>query len=183
MKSLKAFPTVLALASVLALGSSRARAADGLQIDKAVCGSGDSWRDVTAFLQGKVQGDTLSVDISQPFEEIGGDPAPSQAKKLLIDYHLKGEAYRLSLTEEYPVAFAIRLPSSEAVAPGTTPLPKATMAAPPVSVGEAPSRKTDDRALIFLAFGLSIFSTLCAVVALTRIRQLRRELSKKPNAT
>jgi hypothetical protein len=96
---------------------------------------------------------------------------------------LKGEAYRLSLTEEYPVAFTIRLPSSEAVAPGTTPLPKATMAELPLSVGEAQSRKTDDRVLIFLALGLSIVSTLGAVVALVRIRQLRRELTKKPKAT
>jgi len=134
----KIFRTVIALTSVLALGSGRACADDLLQIDKAVCGSGNSWRDVTAFLQGKVQGDTLSASISQPFDEIGGDPAWGQAKNLLIDYHFKGEGYRLSINEQYPVAFTIRLPSPEAVAPVTTSLPMATVAKQDFApVGEA----------------------------------------------
>jgi hypothetical protein len=133
MKSFKTFPAVLALASVLPFGASRAGASDGLQIDKAVCGLEDSWRDVTAFLRGKIQGDTLSVRIAQPFDEIDGDPAPGKVKNLLIDYHFKGQAYRLSLKEQFPVAFMVGLPSSEAVAPGTTPLPLATRARLPHS--------------------------------------------------
>jgi hypothetical protein len=183
MKSFKTFSAVVALASVFEFGASGAGAGDGLQIDKAVCGWGDSWRDVTAFLQGKIEGDTLSMRIAQPFNEFDGDPAPGKVKNLLIDFHFKGQAYRLSLKEQYPVAFTVGLPSSEAVAPGTTPLPLATRARSPSSGSDAEFLTLDwYRALLCLAFGISVVSMLCAVVALVRISQLKQALNQAPSA-
>ena len=91
---------------------------DTLQIDRAFIGATDAWCDVTAFLRRHVAGDALSVTISQPFTQIGGDPAPGKGKNLILDYRMKGQAFRLCLEEQYPVAFTIELPSSNAKAPG-----------------------------------------------------------------
>lgn len=41
-----------------------------LRIEKAYCGANGSWCDVTAFLQNKVNGDTLSTRISQPYRDM-----------------------------------------------------------------------------------------------------------------
>jgi hypothetical protein len=57
---------------------------DTLQIDRAFIGATDAWRDVTAFLRRHVSGDALSVTISQPFTEIGGDPASGKGKNLIL---------------------------------------------------------------------------------------------------
>lgn len=85
-----------------------------LQISKAKCGAESSWRDVTAYLQSKIKGNKLSVSISQPFREIGGDPIFGVRKRLIVDYKLEGKSRRLSLTEKYPVAFTIKIPRIEA---------------------------------------------------------------------
>ena len=63
-----------------------------LRIEKAYCGAKGSWGDVTAFMRSKVKGETLSVKIEQPFQQIGGDPAPGQVKSLIIDYRVRMEA-------------------------------------------------------------------------------------------
>ena len=91
---------------------------DTLQIDRAFIGATDAWRDVTAFLRRHVSGAALLVTISQPFTEIGGDPASGKVKNLIVDYRLNGRAFRLCLEEQYPVAFRIELPSPDAQAPG-----------------------------------------------------------------
>ena len=91
----KASFSVLVVAVTLFVSSAFAK--DGLQIDKAYCGATGSWRDVTAFLQHQLKGDTLSVDIAQPFEEFGGDPAFGRVKNLIIDYRLNGKHSRLLL--------------------------------------------------------------------------------------
>ena len=111
----------LELIIVVLLFAANVSADAALRIDKAYCGAKGSWCDVTAFLQGKVQGDTLSTKISQPYREIGGDPASGQVKHLIIDYKLNGLSYQMDLIEKYPVAFTIELPSSEAVASGSDP--------------------------------------------------------------
>lgn len=64
------------LAIVIVLLAMSVSAESALRIEKALCGAKGSWRDVTPFMKSKVQGDTLSAKISQPFREIGGDPAP-----------------------------------------------------------------------------------------------------------
>lgn len=81
-----------------------------LQIAKAKCGAENSWRDVTAYLQSKIKRNKLSVSISQPFREIGGDPIFGVRKRLIVNYKFEGKSRRLSLTEEYPVAFTIQIP-------------------------------------------------------------------------
>jgi len=96
-------------------------AEEALQIDKAYLGASGSWRDVTAFLRSQVTNDALAVDISQPFERIGGDPSPGKPKNLMIDYRFHGQSLRLLLEERYPVAFQISLPSAEAEPPGKDP--------------------------------------------------------------
>ncbi len=96
-----------------------ARSVQGaLQIEKAYFGAEGSWRDITAFLRSQVKDGTLSVSLSQPFEEIGGDPAFGRGKHLLVDYRLDGKPCRVLLEEEYPVAFTITLPSPDAAPPG-----------------------------------------------------------------
>ncbi len=106
------------LVVISALAANGLVAKDTLQIDRAFIGATDSWRDITAFLRERLSGDALSVTISQPFTDIGGDPAFGKPKHLIVDYHLNGRAFRLLLDEEYPVAFTIQLPSPDAQAPG-----------------------------------------------------------------
>lgn len=81
-----------------------------LTISKAVCGAPGSSRDVTAWARSLVKQNKLSLRLSQPFEEIGGDPAFGRRKKLSIQYRLGGVARELSQTEEYPIAFELELP-------------------------------------------------------------------------
>jgi len=193
MKILRASFLSVAVIVVFPLIVTRLCAGEGLRIDKAVCGAKDSWRDVTAFLQDYVRGDTLSVNISQPFQEIGGDPAPNQGKRLIIDYRLNGASYRLSLEEEYPVAFAITLPSAEAVPPGNDPLPLAATVAPRAGRRVSPSmaditaheasyvtsvRPGRSLCLSFLACGVSLVSLVGAAVALAQVRRINKQLDK-----
>ena len=103
-------------------------AGQGLQIDKAFCGAEGSWRDVTGFLQSHIESNTLSVEISQPFEEIGGDPAFGKVKQLLIDYRFGGKPFQLLLEEQFPTAFTITLPSTDAAPPGAGPRASEMMA-------------------------------------------------------
>lgn len=113
---LRLFRALLVLVSVLVANGLVAK--DTLQIDRAYIGAPDAWRDVTAFLRQHLAGDALSVNLAQPFTEIGGDPAFGKVKTLLVDYRLNGRAFQLCLQEKGPVAFKIRLPSSDAKAPG-----------------------------------------------------------------
>ena len=153
---------------VLLVTSVSAEAA--LRIQKAVCGANDSWCDVTVFLQSKVKGDTLSTTLSQPFEEIGGDPAPDQVKQLIIDYRLSGASYRLVLTEQYPVAFAVELPSSEAAAPGADPQVTALMEDATSHVRSGPSW------FGYLGYGLTIVSVVWAIIATIKLQKMKKHL-------
>ena len=96
--------------------------------------------------------------MAQPFDEIGGDPAPSQTKHLVIDYRYNQVAYRLVLKEQFPIAFEIKLPSSEAVAPGQKPeateLMKATNR--PGGFSAASSRKSGPITGVECAFSASL---------------------------
>jgi hypothetical protein len=191
MRTLRALFLGVAVLVVSPLIATRLDAGEGLRIEKAVCGAKDSWRDVTAFLQDYVRGNTLAVDISQPFQEIGGDPAPSDGKKLLIDYRLNGASYRLSLEEAYPVAFRITLPSAEAVPPGNDPLPSAESVAPRAGPRGSPSMAaiTANLAsyvtsvspgwslcLSFFACGVSLVSLVAVAVALAQVRGIKKQL-------
>jgi hypothetical protein len=143
-----------------------------LRIEKAFCGAKGSWCDVTAFLQSKVKGETLSAKISQPYREIGGDPAPGQVKNLIIDYRYSGSSFRLSLKEQYPVAFTVELPSSEAVAPGNDLLVTAM-------VKDAKSHQRGGHSwLTYLSYSITLVSIIWAVVATIQLRKIKRQFSK-----
>lgn len=77
----------------------------GLRVEQAACGTSRVSKDVMAFFQSKIIGDTLSATVSQPFEEFGGDPDFDQVKKLTIDYRFNGVPFRFSLDEKTPIAF------------------------------------------------------------------------------
>jgi hypothetical protein len=144
-----------------------------LRIEKAYCGAKNSWCDVTAFLQGKVRGDKLSVEISQPCQKIGGDPAPGEGKNLIIDYRLNGNSFRLSLKEQYPVAFTIELPSSQAVAPGTDTAATAMMR-------DAKSHLRGGRSLLsYLGWGITLLSIVWAVLATVQLQKLKKQLGQR----
>jgi hypothetical protein len=191
MRTLRASFLRIAVCVVLSLIVTRVSVAEGLRIDKAVCGAKDSWRDVTQFLQEQVRGDTLSANISQPFQEIGGDPAPGQGKKLIIDYRLNGVSYRLSLEEQYPDAFTITLPSAEAVPPGSDPLPAAetvaSRAGPRSSMADVTANESKyitsvgpgwSLCLSLLACGVSLVSLVLAAIALAQVRRIKKQLNK-----
>jgi hypothetical protein len=140
----------------------------GLQIDQAYCGTEGSWRDVTPLLQHKLTSNILSATIEQPFDRIGGDPAPGQGKKLIIDYRYNGKSWRLLLKEQYPVAFRIDLPSTAAVAPGSDPLASAVMA----DIAAHPATPMVDlaeRRLVWIVYGLTLVALICAGIAWFRI--------------
>ncbi len=160
-------------------------------MDKAVCGAMDSWCDVTAFLQENVSRNELSVSIRQPFQEIGGDPAPGKPKKLVIDYQFRGVAYRLSLEEEFPVAFTIELPPDDPVLRGNSPLPAVGVVAPgagprrlpPITgipenvTNPTPSAwSTWSVSMSFIACLLSLLSVAGAAVALAQVRRIKKQL-------
>ena len=156
--------------SILLVASVSAKAE--LRIEKAYCGAKDSWCDVTAFLRSRVSGETLSTKITQPYQEIGGDPAPGQVKNLVIDYRYGGRSFRLSLKEQYPVAFTVELPSSEAVAPGSDPLVTAL-------VKDAKSHQRGGHSwLTYLSYSITLVSIIWAVVATIQLRKIKRQFSK-----
>ena len=143
-----------------------------LRIEKAYCGVKGSWCDVTGFLQSKVHGDTLSTKISQPFREIGGDPAPSQVKHLIIDYRLNGLSYQMALIEKNSVAFSVELPSSEAIAPGSDPLVAALME-------DAKSHIRGGHSWVgYLGYGITLVAIIWAVVTTIQLRKVKRQFSK-----
>ena len=174
----KASFSVLVVAVTLFVSSAFAK--DGLQIDKAYCGATGSWRDVTVFLQHQLKGDTLSVDIAQPFEEFGGDPAFGRVKNLIIDYRLNEKHSRLLLEEQYPVAFTIRLPSAEAVAPGADPRASAIMAeiSPLPTLDVKPLWQNWDHYLTWLSFCASFIAIICTIASLVQLRRIKRQLRK-----
>ncbi|HUC84250.1 MAG TPA: hypothetical protein VL970_03580 [Candidatus Acidoferrales bacterium] len=139
----------------------------GLEIDKAYCGTEGSWRDVTPFLQQRLASNALSATLEQPFDRIGGDPAPGQVKKMIIDYRYAGKSWRLLLKEQYPVAFRIRLPSIDAAAPGSDPLASAVMAdiaAHPAT----PMADYRDHRPIFIAYCSALVAIIGASIAWIR---------------
>ena len=158
---------------VLLVTSVSAEAA--LRIERAFCGSNGSWRDVTAFLQSQVRDDKLSVKISQPFREIGGDPAPGEIKHLIVDYRLSGTRYRLDLKEQGPVAFTVELPSPDAVAPGADPAATAVMA-------DATARLHGERSGAFwfgcLGYGIALVAMIWAVVVTIQLRNVKKQFLK-----
>jgi hypothetical protein len=162
----------LELIVVFILLATSVSAEAALKVEKAFCGAKGSWCDVTGFLQSKVQGDTLSAKISQPFREIGGDPAPGQVKHVIIDYRLNGASFRLALKEQYPVAFTVELPSSEAIAPGNDPLATEL-------IKNAKSHLRGGHSwLTYLSYGITLVSIIWAVVASIQLRKLKKQLSK-----
>jgi len=151
---------------------------ESLLIDRAYCGAEGSWRDIKGFLESKLKSGSLDVSLSQPFEQIGGDPAWGQVKHLLIDYHASGKPFRLLLKEEYPVAFAITLPSSEALPPGADPRASAILAeisGTPVLETKAPHQDPEHQ-MHYFAFYISILTLICACAALIQLRQIKKQL-------
>jgi hypothetical protein len=149
-------------------------ARDELQIDKAFIGAEGSWREVTALLQHQVKRGALSLTIAQPFEEIGGDPAWGQGKKLVIDYRFKGEPFRLLLEEQYPIAFEISLPSPEALRPGADARAAAIMAEAPTHPAPAPQPIPTPVTATAVRVAITLLLTfLCAVVAVVLAFLLR----------
>jgi hypothetical protein len=148
----------------------------GLQIDNAYCGTDGAWRDVTPFLQSKLTSNTVSATLEQPFDLIGGDPAPGRGKTLLIDYHYNGKPWRLLLKEEYPTAFRIELPSAAAVAPGRDPLATALMA----DIVAHPARPMADfmyHRPIFIAYSIAFLAVLCAGIGWFKCSQTKSNRS------
>ena len=193
MRTLRALSIGFVVIVLFPLIVTKLSGAQGLRIEKAVCGAKDSWRDVTTVLQNHARGDTLSVNISQPFQEIGGDPAPGQPKKLMIDYRFNNASYRLSLEEQYPVAFTVTLPSADAVAPGSDPLPAGETVAPgdgpgsrapvpdiPANVATYVTSLTPgwSQGLSYFACVISLVALVGAVVALAQVRRIKREFNK-----
>jgi hypothetical protein len=162
----------LELVIVFVLLATGVSAEAALRIQRAYCGAKDSWCDVTAYLQSKVHDDTLSTKISQPFREIGGDPAPGQVKHLIIDYRLNGASFRLVLKEQGPLAFTVELPSSEAVAPGADPEATALMK-------DAKSHIRGGHSwLVYLGYSITIVSVIWAVVATIQLCKVKNQLIK-----
>jgi hypothetical protein len=152
-------------------------AKDGLQIDRAFCGAADSWCDVTPFFRGEVRGDSLSTDLTQPFDEIGGDPAPHSVKMLVVDYHFRGRPYRLLLDEQVPIAFRVRLPSVRAAAPGIDERASEIMAiasARPI-VRPLLLWRYWSPAINSLALLMSFIALICGTVALVQLRRIKKE--------
>jgi hypothetical protein len=162
----------LELIVVFVLLATSVSAEAALKIEKAFCGANGSWCDVTAFLQSKVQGNRLSTKISQPYREIGGDPASGQVKHLIIDYRLSGASFRLALKEQYPVAFTVELPSSEAVAIGADPEATALMR-------DAKSHIRGGHSWLgYLGYSITIVSIIWAVVVTIQLWKIKKQLSK-----
>ena len=154
------------------------QARDTLQIDKAVLGAKDAWRDVTIFLQDKIDSDALSVSIAQPFDSIGGDPAPGRMKNLIIDYRVNGQPHRLWLEEQFPVAFRLNLPSSDEDAPGSNLQLTALMENLASSAG-LPSQQVwrYGGLVVYFAVGISLAALACAGLALFQLQQIKKVLS------
>jgi hypothetical protein len=184
-----------AICAILTIGAtlciSSVPAEEALQIDKAYFGASGSWRDVTAFLRSQLKGEALSVDISQPFAGIGGDPSPGNPKHLLIDYRFNGVPFRLLLEEQYPVAFQVSLPSAEAAPPGKDPKSSAIMEqikAKPVPISGALWQrwiqhvgKYGDRCLSWFTLVVSLIAVASAGAAMLQVRQIKRELRRIRN--
>jgi hypothetical protein len=172
MKASGTFPAGFVVLVVFILLATSVSAKAELRIEKAFCGAKGSWCDVTAFLQSKVRGDTLSIKISQPYREIGGDPASGQVKNLIIDYRFNGGSFRLLLKEQYPVAFTVELPSADAGAPGNDPLATAL-------IKDAKSHQRGGHSwLSYLSYGITLISIIWAVVASIQLRKLKKQLNK-----
>lgn len=158
-------------------------AKDTLQIDKAVLGAKDAWRDVTMFLEDQIDEGVLSVSITQPFSSIGGDPAPGKGKNLIIDYKLNGQQRRLWLEEQYPIAFQVNLPSQDAEPPGANPQVAALLENAASSANlRAQVITGHGSALIYAVAVISVAALACAGLALFQLRQIRRAL-KPPSTT
>ena len=68
-----------------------------LQINRAVYGSGYRNSDVTSRLNSQVQGNQLNLQVNN--QNMGGDPAPNQAKTLTVQYALNGRANQVVINE------------------------------------------------------------------------------------
>ncbi len=155
-------------------------AADTLEIDKAFIGANDSWRDVTQFMQDQIDNGALSVDIAQPFTQVGGDPAPGKVKNLIVDYRLNGRAYRLCLKEQFPTAFEVSIPSPEAETPGAN--PDVTLLMDNISSflnHAGPSRllvqpARDNTFLVSTAIAISLTALGVSIFALAQVRRIRK---------
>jgi len=166
----------LVLAICFAFLGPSLRAEDILEIDKAFLGTTDSWRDVSQFLRDQIERGSLSIRISQPFKEVGGDPAPGEVKTLLIDYHLNGRPYRLFLKEQFPVAFKVDLPSSQAVAPGQNPLAEGVLENVASSVKRGTQLRPAGTALTYVSICISTAALVFSALALKQARQTKKTL-------
>jgi hypothetical protein len=178
MKPTNRCPPFAILIASVALCVSSLQANDALQIDKAVLGAKDAWRDVTMFLEDKIDNDSLSVSIAQPFNSIGGDPAPGRMKNLVIDYRVNGQPHRLWLEEQFPVAFQVTLPSPDAEARGANPQVTALMEniASSASLPSQPVGRYGGL-LVYFAMYISLAALACAGFALFQLRQIKKALT------
>jgi hypothetical protein len=171
------------LTIVSALFASSLWAKDTLQIDKAFVGTTDSWRDVTMYLQDQIESGVVSVTIAQPFTSIGGDPAPGKVKNLIVDYNLNGKPYRLCLKEQYPVAFTVNIPSTEAEGPGANPLATDMMEnISSSSTSHVWTLRQHEKLILYAAACMSLAALVCAGFALFQVRQIRKEANVPPAA-
>ncbi|HEV8525050.1 MAG TPA: DUF3395 domain-containing protein [Terriglobales bacterium] len=79
-----------------------------LQILRADYGTGNRLMDVTARLNSQIQGDQLSLQVTN--ENMGGDPAVGQGKTLRVQYTYNGRAGQVAISE----GNYLRLPDSNA---------------------------------------------------------------------
>lgn len=71
---------------------------NGLQINRAVYGWENHTADVTSRLNQQVQGDRLSLRVSD--ENMGGDPAPGHGKTLTVQYTIDGRASNSTVKQD-----------------------------------------------------------------------------------
>jgi len=83
--------------SVLTLPSTRPEYIGNLLIMRAQYGADYRFRDVTGLLNSRIQGDRLSMPVSN--DSMGGDPAPDRPKILTVSYEFNGELGQVVLNE------------------------------------------------------------------------------------
>jgi hypothetical protein len=69
-----------------------------LRVMRAQYGIGNRYADVTELLNSQIQGDTLSLPVTN--EVMGGDPDPEQRKQLIVFYIFNGRQSRVRISEK-----------------------------------------------------------------------------------
>jgi hypothetical protein len=83
-----------------------------LRIMRAQYGAGHRYADVTNLLNSRIQGDQLSVRVTN--DSMGGDPDPDHPKQLIVFYVFNGRSSRITVNEKN----SLNLPGNDAYSSG-----------------------------------------------------------------